>query len=136
MARNDFPMQGRNEGVKGARFSGCRIIMGAPNHCGGRRNVSTMSQVLSSTAYLLPKDLRFEHGGAKLVSCSGRHLTSLRPCAINHDTFCRKKDVKLFLASFRYGHCCVSVTMRPSGYFKCLFGPQSNLSLIPLPYLL
>ena len=24
--------------------------------------------------------LRFEHGGAKLVSCSRRHLTSLRPC--------------------------------------------------------
>ena len=26
------------------------------------------------------KDLRFEHGGAKHVSCPGRHLTSLRPC--------------------------------------------------------
>jgi len=39
-----------------------------------------MSQVLSSTGGLLPKDLRFEHGGAKLVSCSGRHLTFLHPC--------------------------------------------------------
>jgi len=29
---------------------------------------------------LLLKDLRFEHGGAKLVSCPRRHLTSLRPC--------------------------------------------------------
>ena len=28
---------------------------------------------------LLPKDVRFEHGGAKLASCPGRHLTSLRP---------------------------------------------------------
>jgi len=34
----------------------------------------TMSQVLSSTAHLLPEDLRFEHRGAKLVSCPGRHL--------------------------------------------------------------
>jgi len=32
-----------------------------------------------NTVQLLPKDLRFEHGGAKLVSCPGRHLTSLRP---------------------------------------------------------
>jgi len=28
---------------------------------------------------LLPKDLRFEHRGAKLASYPGRHLTSLRP---------------------------------------------------------
>jgi len=27
----------------------------------------------------LPKDLRFERGGAKLASCPGCHLTSLRP---------------------------------------------------------
>jgi len=51
----------------------------APNHCGGSRKVPTMSQVLSSTAYLLPKDIRFEHGGAKLAYCPGRHLTSLGP---------------------------------------------------------
>jgi len=38
-----------------------------------------MSQALSSTADLLSKDLRFEHGCDKLVSCPGRHLTSLRP---------------------------------------------------------
>ena len=31
--------------------------------------------------YLLPKDLRFEHGGVNLASCPGRHLNSLRPCA-------------------------------------------------------
>jgi len=27
---------------------------------------------------LLPKDIRFEHGGAKLASCPVRHLASLR----------------------------------------------------------
>jgi len=29
---------------------------------------------------MLPKNLSFEHGDAKLASCPGRHLTSLRPC--------------------------------------------------------
>jgi len=33
-----------------------------------------------NTEYLLPKDLSFEHGGGKLASCPGRHLTLLRPC--------------------------------------------------------
>jgi len=33
-----------------------------------------------NTVYLRPKDLRFEHRGANLASCSGGHLTSLRPC--------------------------------------------------------
>jgi len=65
--------QRRKEGWQGG------AIPRAPNHCGGCRKVPTMSQVLSSTAYLLPKDLRLEHGCAKLASCSGRHLTSLRP---------------------------------------------------------
>jgi len=36
----------------------------------GRRKV-TMSQVLSSTAHLLPKGLGFENGGAKLVFALG-----------------------------------------------------------------
>jgi len=37
--------QGRNEGCKGG------TIPRAPNHCGGRRKVPTMSQVLSSIQY-------------------------------------------------------------------------------------
>ena len=44
-----------------------------------RRKVLAISQVLSSTAELLPKDFRFEHVGAKLICCPGRHLTLLRP---------------------------------------------------------
>jgi len=32
-----------------------------------------------SAVHLLPKDLRFEIRGAKLASCPGHHLTSLRP---------------------------------------------------------
>jgi len=48
---------------------------------GGRRKVLTMSHVHSSIqVHLLPEDLWFENGGAKLSSYPGRHLTSLRPC--------------------------------------------------------
>jgi len=46
----------------------------------------------------VPKDLRFDHGGAKLASCPGRHLTSFCPwsrpipleplCRRNHDNHC------------------------------------------------
>ena len=33
-----------------------------------------------NTVHLLPKDLSFEHGGAKIAACPERHITSLRPC--------------------------------------------------------
>jgi len=58
--------QGRDEGWKGV------TIPWATNHC--RERVSTSF----NKAHFFPKDLRFEHGGAKLASCPGRHLTSLR----------------------------------------------------------
>jgi len=62
--------------------------MEAPNHCGGRRMgagvgkdpKNVKSSTFFNTVHLLPKDLSFEHGGAKLASCPGRHLTSLRLC--------------------------------------------------------
>jgi len=48
---------------------------------------------------LLPKDLRFEHGGAKLVSCPRRHLTSLRPCtsrlSSQNGEICLQKDLPI-----------------------------------------
>jgi len=59
-------VQGRIEWGEGS------IILRAPNHCGGRREVPTMS-------VLCRKYLRFKHWGAKLTFCPGSHLTSLRP---------------------------------------------------------
>jgi len=47
----------------GAQLPGAES-MGAPNHCGGRRKVPTMTQVPSPITHLLAKDLRFEHGSA------------------------------------------------------------------------
>ena len=47
------------------------------------RGAPKSPNIVTSTFFnaidLLPKDLRFEHWGARLVSCPGRHLTSLRP---------------------------------------------------------
>ena len=55
--------QGRNEKVN---------IPRAP------KSPNDVSSTFFNALYLLPKDLRFEHGGAKLASCPGRQLTSLR----------------------------------------------------------
>jgi len=39
----------------------------APNHYGGRRLVNNVTSTFFSTVYLLPKDLRFEHGALVLL---------------------------------------------------------------------
>jgi len=60
-----------NEGGKGS------TIPGAPNQYEGRRKFQQYHMCFLHAIHLLPKDLRFEHGGAKVASCPGRHLTSL-----------------------------------------------------------
>jgi len=74
--------QGRNEGGQEGHNSpiaeplrGRRITAGAPK---SPKNGTSTS---FSTVNLIKKELRFEHGGAKLASSSGRHLTSLPPCS-------------------------------------------------------
>jgi len=65
---------------KGAQFPGRQITMGTPNHCGeAPKSPSNVTNTFCNTDCLLPKDLKFEHGGAKLASGPGRNLTSLRP---------------------------------------------------------
>ena len=77
--------QGRNERGKGTQFQGRRITMVALNHCGGAewlrgapKSPNNVTSTFLNTVHLLPKDLKFEHGGPKLTCCHGRHLTSLR----------------------------------------------------------
>jgi len=53
----------------------------APGHYGGAEKSQQFQTQFLQYSNFLAKDLRFEHGGAKLASCPGRHLTSLRPCA-------------------------------------------------------
>ena len=57
----------------------------ARNHYGGAKLLRVAPKIpnnvtctFSNAVNLLAKDLRFEHGVAELVSCPGRHLTSLR----------------------------------------------------------
>jgi len=52
--------------------------MGAPNHYGERRMIAgapkrpnKVTGIFFNTVHLLPKDLKFEHGGAKLASFPG-----------------------------------------------------------------
>jgi len=73
--------QGRNEGGKGRHNSpdeeslwGRGITAGAP------KSHSNVTSTFFNTVYLLPKDVRFEHGGANSLLSHGRHPTSLRPC--------------------------------------------------------
>jgi len=72
--------QGLNEG---AQSPGRRITVGAPNHYGERRmtagtpkSPNNVTDVFFNAVYLLPKDLKFEHGGAKLASIA-RALSNL-----------------------------------------------------------
>ena len=51
----------------------------APNHWVPPKSPNNVTNFFFNTVHLLPKDLKFEHGGAKLVSCPRRNLTSVRP---------------------------------------------------------
>jgi len=44
------------------------------------KSPNNVTSTFFNTVYLVPEDLRFEYGGAKLAFCPGHHLTSLRPC--------------------------------------------------------
>ena len=52
----------------------------APNHWVAPKRPNNVASTFFNTVHLLMKHLRFEHVRAKLVYCSGCHLTSVRPC--------------------------------------------------------
>jgi len=54
--------QGRNEGARGAQCPGRQITLG------GAEKSNSVASTSFNTVHLLPKDLRFEHGGAKLLA--------------------------------------------------------------------
>ena len=51
-----------------------------PNHLAPPKSPNSVASFFFNTVHLLPKDLRFKHGGAKIFSCPRKHLTSVRPC--------------------------------------------------------
>jgi len=72
---------------KGDAIPWRQVTMGAPNQCTERPmataaplSLSNVTSISFNIEHMLPKDLSFEYGGAKLASCSGHHPTSLRPC--------------------------------------------------------
>jgi len=84
---------GRNGGGgQGAQFPGRWTTMGAPNHSGGAKwlqrvplSPNNFTSTFFNTVHFLPKDLRCEYGTAKLASCHGRQITSLRPWILRLD---------------------------------------------------
>jgi len=46
-------------------------ITRAPNHSGGVKNPNSVTRTFFNTVLLLPEDLRFQNGCAKLASCPG-----------------------------------------------------------------
>ena len=68
------------ESLWGRRFTAeaAKSLRMTPNHCRGPESPKNVASTFFNTVNLLPKELRFEHGSAKLVSF-GRHLASLRP---------------------------------------------------------
>jgi len=88
--------QGRNEGVaRGVQFSGRRVAMGTPNHCGCRMVAGGAKKSQQCHKYFLQYSTfaserpQFRTRGAKLASCPGRHLTWLRPWSQNHESRAR-----------------------------------------------
>ena len=92
--------QGRNEGGKGGtipwapiRYGGAESLQGRQISAEAAESPNNVTSTFFNTANLLSNELRFhyggaklrlwgrwfDHGGAKLVFCPGRHLTSLRP---------------------------------------------------------
>ena len=65
--------------MRGAQLPGAESLWGRKILAGGPKIPKNVTSTFSNTVYLLPKDLRFEHGDAKLASCPGRYLTSLPP---------------------------------------------------------
>jgi len=58
---------------------GGRITMGGAEWLrAAPKSTNNVASTFFNIVHLLPKGLRSEHGGAKLASCPGRHLTSLR----------------------------------------------------------
>jgi len=69
-----FNQQGRNEGAMEAQLPGAESLWGRWNTAGAPKNPNNVTRTFFNTVHLLPEDLRFENGGAKLEFCPGRHL--------------------------------------------------------------
>jgi len=99
---------------------GCTIPR-APDHYGGAESLRRVKCFLGApkshnnftitffnTVNFFLKDLRFEHGSAKLVSCPGRSLNSLRPWTpldLPHLGLRKSLDCRQRKTSFGHSDC-------------------------------
>jgi len=97
-------------GSKGAQFPGSNHYGGDKSLQGTPKTPNNATNTFFNTVHLLPKDLGFENGGAKLAACLGRHLISLRPCLCSY--VWRHKDNKAHVrTTLRLAyHSCKSPT--------------------------
>ena len=68
--------------------------LGAESLRGGAKSPINFTSAFPNTVHLLPKNLRFEHGRAKLVSCPGRHLTAVHPLCIGPLEVLKRRNAK------------------------------------------
>jgi len=66
-------------GQGGSNFPGAGPLWGRRMAAGGAEKSQQCHKYFLQRRTFACKDLRLEHGGAKLASCPGRHLTSLCP---------------------------------------------------------
>ena len=80
---------------KGHNATGVKSL-GAP------KSPNNVISTFFNTAHLFLKDLKFEHGGAKLVSCPGRNLISvhIRDAVMPNVLFSPLQDTKIFFKTF------------------------------------
>ena len=57
-----------------------RVTMGAPNGCGGAEKSQQCHKYILQYRTYASERPQFRIWGRQTASCSGRHLTSLRPC--------------------------------------------------------
>jgi len=67
-------------GARGRNSPSAESLWGRETTAGGTespKSPNSVTSTLFNTVHLLPKDLTFEHGGAKLASCPGRHVSRM-----------------------------------------------------------
>jgi len=72
--------RGVTRGQGGRNYPGTKSLWGHRNTAEAPKSPNNVTRTFFNAVHFLPEDPRFENGDAKLASCPGRHLTSLRRC--------------------------------------------------------
>ena len=89
---------------------------------GAPKSPNNVTSMFFNTVHLLPKDIKFEHGGAKLASCPGRCLTSLRPCLVVCHALAIRCEYPTTLEKLASHVAVETPTVKPALSSKCMVG--------------